>query len=159
VGRYDDLVKRMGHRRWFAAIARRLGPPADRFLFRATGGKLVSTGKQVAPTLLITTIGRKTGQQRTTPLLYLRDGERLVVAGSNWGQPHDPAWAGNLLADPHAWVQIGRQRRSCRARQATPDERGRLWPELDRMWPAYATYRERSGRDVLVFVLELEGRP
>jgi deazaflavin-dependent oxidoreductase (nitroreductase family) len=103
---------------------------------------------------MLTTVGRRTGQERTTPLLYVRDGTRFIVAGTNWGQAKEPDWALNLQANPEAWVRVGRERGVYRARVAGEDEERRLWPELQKIWPAYETYRERSGRKVNVFVLE-----
>jgi deazaflavin-dependent oxidoreductase (nitroreductase family) len=154
VGRYADSIKRLGHRRWFAWVGSRVAPRADRVLYRFTGGRITATGKPVIPTLLLTTTGRKSGQPRTVPLLFVHDGQRMVVAGSNWGQAHDPDWALNLAARPTARVQIGHSTFDVVARQAGAEEKQRLWAELDRAWPAYDTYRKRSGRDIRVFVLE-----
>src|SRR5439155_19127922 len=126
---YADTVKRLGHARWFAWFGSRVAPPVDRALYRLTGGKVLSTGKPILPTLLLTTTGRRSGRERTTPLLFIRDGERLVIAGSNWGRPGHPAWALNLQANPRARVQIGRDVRGYRARDATEDEREALWPK------------------------------
>ena len=154
MGWYADTVKSLGHARWFAWVGSRVAPPMDRALYRLTGGKVLATGKPVFPTLLLTTVGRRSGHERTTPLLFIRDGERLVVAGSNWGRPGHPAWALNLMANPRARAQIGRDVRECRARDATTDERETLWPKLEQVWPAYDTYRKRAGREIHVFVLE-----
>ena len=154
MGRYGRFLQRIGHARWFAAVARRVGPPLDRALYRLSKGKVLSTGPPVLPTLLLTTTGSRTGKPRTVPLLYVRDGPRIIVAGSNWGQRDHPAWSTNLLVDPRARVQIGPDRMECLARAASLEERERLWPQLDGIWPAYDTYRQRSGRELRVFVLE-----
>jgi len=77
-------MRALGHRRWFAAAGRRFAP-LDRFLYRATRGRLASTAG-VAPTMLLTTIGRHTGRARTTPVMFIRDGERFVVSSENFGQ-------------------------------------------------------------------------
>ena len=149
-----ETIQRLGHKKWFAAIGRRVAPRVDRFLLKVTGGRGVTIGRKALPTLFLTTVGRKSGQERVTPLLYLRDGDRFIVAGSNWGQPHHPAWALNLKAHPRARIQIGRKRTDVVARVAEGEERERLWPFLEEKWPAYRTYKERSGRDIMVFVLE-----
>ncbi|HEX9236059.1 MAG TPA: nitroreductase family deazaflavin-dependent oxidoreductase [Actinomycetota bacterium] len=154
MGRLDDTIKRLGHQRWFAAVGKRVAPRVDRFLLKVTGGRGVTIGRKALPTLFLTTTGRKTGKERVTPLLYLRDGDRIIVAGSNWGQPHDPAWALNLKANPRARIQIGTERTDVVARIAQGSERERLWPFLEEKWPAYRTYRDRSGREIMVFVLE-----
>ncbi len=146
-----SLVRALGHRRWFAALGARVAHRIDRLAFQRTGS--LATGR-IFPTLLLTTIGRTSGRPRTTPLLYIRDGPRLVVASSNWGRPTEPGWARNLEADPHARVRIGGDEAEYRARAATLEERATFWPQLDQVWPAYATYRRRSRREVTLFVLE-----
>jgi deazaflavin-dependent oxidoreductase (nitroreductase family) len=154
VGRLTETIQRLGHKKWFAAFGKRVAPRVDRFLLKVTGGRAVTIGRKALPTLFLTTVGRKSGKERVTPLLYLRDGDRIIVAGSNWGQPHHPAWALNLKAHPRARVQIGREKTDVVARVAQGKERERLWPFLEEKWPAYRTYRDRSGRDIMVFVLE-----
>jgi deazaflavin-dependent oxidoreductase (nitroreductase family) len=128
--------------------------PVDTWIQRRTGGRLTVIGRHGLPSLLLTTTGRRTGQPRTVPLLYLPDGDRYVVIASNWGQQHHPAWSGNLLANPEATVSVDGRETAVRARLADPAERERLWPAITRVWPAYDTYVERSGRDIRVFVLE-----
>lgn len=104
--------------------------------------------------MLLTTIGRKTGQPRTTPLLFAPDGDGYVVIGSNWGQPHHPAWSGNLLADPSATILLDGRTIPVRATLVDGDDRARLRESLLRVWPAYATYETRSGgRDIRIFRL------
>ncbi len=154
MGRLTETIQRLGHKKWFAAVGKRVAPRVDRFLLKVTGGRAVTIGRKAIPTLFLTTVGRKSGKERVTPLLYLRDGDRIIVAGSNWGQPHHPAWALNLKAHPRARVQIGREKTDVVARVAAGEERERLWPFLEEKWPAYRTYRDRSGRDIMVFVLE-----
>lgn len=149
-----ETIQRLGHKKWFAALGRRVAPRVDRFLLKVTGGRGVTIGRKALPTLFLTTVGRKSGQERVTPLLYLRHGDRFIVAGSNWGQAHHPAWALNLKANPRARVQIGREKTDVVARVAVGEEREGLWPFLEEKWPAYRTYKERSGRDIMVFVLE-----
>ena len=154
MGWYAGTITRLGHQRWFAWVGRHVGTRLDRVLYRASGGRVTATGPQVVPTMLLTTIGRTSGLDRTVPVLYIRDGPGLVVAGTNFGQKTDPNWARNLAANSRARVQVGRTRFDVVARQPTGDELRRLWARLDREWPAYRTYRDRSGRDITVFVLE-----
>jgi deazaflavin-dependent oxidoreductase (nitroreductase family) len=142
----------LGHRRWFAAAGRRFGAPLDRVLYRATRGKVCSTAG-VAPVILLTTTGRRSGRERTTPVMYLRDGDRFVVSSENFGQQRSAAWPLNLLADPRATVQIGPQTLACRARLLDEEEADRYWPRLVEVWPAHETYRARSGKRH-TFVLE-----
>ena len=115
-----SLAQRLGSYRWFARLGRAL-VPADRLVARATKGRVVALG--LAPSLIITTTGRKTGQPRTQPLVYAPDGDGFAVIGSNWGQTTHPAWSANLLAHPHAVVRL-------KGRTITVD--AARWPELHR---------------------------
>jgi deazaflavin-dependent oxidoreductase (nitroreductase family) len=141
---HGRAVRWLGHRRWFAAFGRRMAP-LDRRLLRATRGRLGLTGVPVYPTLLLTTTGRRTGAARTTPVMYLRDGECFVVTSESFGQSRPAAWPLNLQADPHAVVEIGGESLPCRARRATDAEVERLWPRFVEVWPAHQTYLRRSG--------------
>ncbi len=141
---YRRVIRRLGHRRWFAALGRRLAP-VDRILYRATGGRFGVTGPPVYPALLLTTTGRRTGQERTTPVMYVRDGPRFVVSSENFGQERPASWPLNLEAEPRARVQVGKEVLACHARRATEDEVTRYWPRLVEMWPAHESYLRRSG--------------
>lgn len=145
------LTRRLGHHRWFGAVARLL-VPADRLVGRLTRGRVVALG--LVPSLVITTTGRRSGRPRSNPLLYVPDRDGYVVIGSNWGQPHQPAWALNLLAEPRAEVTVGGCRVPVRADLATGAERERLWQLLVTEWPAYRTYvRRAGGREIRIFRL------
>jgi F420H(2)-dependent quinone reductase len=122
-------------------------------LYRGTGGRVGGrVGK--APILLLTTKGRRSGAPRTTPLLYLRDGERIAVVASYGGRPSHPAWYLNLSSNPEVEVQVKRDRFTAIARTAAPEERGRLWPLLVGMYPSYAAYERRTSREIPVVLLE-----
>ncbi|NUT38081.1 MAG: nitroreductase family deazaflavin-dependent oxidoreductase [Hamadaea sp.] len=149
-----SIAQRLGRYRWFAAFGRTVFVPADRLIAKATKGRVIALG--VLPSLTITTIGRKSGQPRTQPLVYVPDGDDFAVIGSNWGQTHHPAWSANLLAHPQAEVVVKGQRVRVRAELATGEERRRLWEILLRTWPAYQIYAERSGRDLRIFKLVRE---
>ena len=98
--------------------------------------------------------GRKTGLLRSTPLLWVPDGDRIVLAASNAGQDHHPAWWLNLQADPDTWVVIGRRRDPVRARQAEGEEEDHLWNVLHGNWFFYDSYRRGTDRRIPVVVLE-----
>lgn len=122
-------------------------------LYRASGGRLGGRiGK--APVLLLTTTGRKSGQQRTAPVVYLADGERMIVIGSNAGNARVPAWALNLKAKPEAEVEVGRRRIPVRARIAEGEERVDLWRKSNEQYAGFDDYEARTDRDIAVFVLE-----
>jgi F420H(2)-dependent quinone reductase len=122
-------------------------------LYRLSGGRV---GGRIAkaPVLLLTTTGRKSGQQRTAPVVYLADGERLVVIGSNAGHSRTPAWSLNLKANPDAEVEVGRERRPVRARIAEGEERAELWRRHNDQYAGFDEYEARTDRDIAVFVLE-----
>lgn len=122
-------------------------------LYRATGGRLFGQLDR-APVLLLTTTGRKSGQPRTAPVVYLADGERVVVIGSNAGNERAPAWALNLRANPDAEVELGRERRKVCARVAEGDERAELWRRVNEQYSGFDGYAARTSRDIAVFVLE-----
>jgi deazaflavin-dependent oxidoreductase (nitroreductase family) len=121
--------------------------------YRLTNGWLGGRFFGGAPVLLLTTTGRKTGQQRVAPLLYLADGDDLVIVASKGGMSHHPLWYRNLEANPAVEVEIGSQRRPYRARTASREEKARLWPALVGMYAAYDSYQERTTRDIPVVIL------
>jgi deazaflavin-dependent oxidoreductase (nitroreductase family) len=130
----------------------RLLVPLDRRVLKASNGKYTLFGPSSMPELLLTTTGRKSGQRRTSALSYLRDGDRILVLGSNFGQQHHPAWSSNLLADPHAWVAIGGTEMAVTATLLAGTERDRA---LDRFlaYPMYQAYRTRTDRELRLFAL------
>lgn len=133
-------------------MAQRAATKLHSFVYRATNGRL---GGRLAggPVLLLTTTGRRSGEERTVPLLYLRDGESFVVVGSNGGTASHPAWWLNLKANPEATVEIGSRKLRVRAEQAIQREKERLWPRLVEMYGGYESYRERTDREIPVVLL------
>jgi len=125
-------------------------------LYRASGGR-VGGSIWGLPILLLTTTGRKTDTLRTTPLCFLADGDDLVVVASNGGRDWFPAWWLNLSQQPRATVQVGRSRRAVVAREATPEERARLWAELTTIAPGYLRYQQRTRREIPLGILEPTG--
>jgi len=122
-------------------------------LYRLSGGRLMGKVNR-APVLLLTTTGRKSGQRRTAPVVYLADGENLVVIGSNAGHSRTPAWSLNLKADPEAEVEVGRERRRVRAHIAEGEKRANLWRKHNEQYSGFDEYEARTDRDIAVFVLE-----
>ena len=106
-----------------------------------------------APTLLLTTVGRRSGERRRTALIYGRDGEDYVVVASYGGAPKHPAWYLNLLDQPRVEVQVGDEVFPATARVADPLGRARLWPELARIWPAYDEYQRKTDREIPLVIL------
>jgi F420H(2)-dependent quinone reductase len=121
-------------------------------VYRATDGKVAGRMFK-SPVLLLNTTGRKSGAERTTPLLYLQDGEDIAIVASNGGARQHPAWYLNLRANPEATVEIGDRKLRVRAEQASPEEKERLWPKLVEMYGSYEDYQRRTEREIPVIVL------
>ncbi|HUK45493.1 MAG TPA: nitroreductase family deazaflavin-dependent oxidoreductase [Gaiellaceae bacterium] len=121
-------------------------------VYRASGGRVAGEAGNL-PVLLLTTTGRKTGKQRTTPLLFIRDGDDLVVVASNGGMDWFPAWWLNVQQHPAAVIEIGRERRDVTARKADPERRARLWPEFTGPYPDYLKYEARTTREIPLVIL------
>jgi deazaflavin-dependent oxidoreductase (nitroreductase family) len=143
-------------------VADRVWPALHRFMglhtlaYRASGGRIGEVLPGVpGRMLLLDHVGARSGRRRTSPLLYFRDGEDLVIVASKGGYPKHPAWFHNLRAHPETTVQVGSERSSVRARVADAAERERLWPEAVRSYRGYADYQRRSkGREIPLVILE-----
>lgn len=122
--------------------------------YRLTGGLLGGRIPGGPPMLLLDHVGARSGKRRTTPLVYLRDGEDVVVVASKGGSPRHPAWFHNLRAHPETTVQVGSRRRPVTARVATPAERSRLWPKVVALYRGYEGYQRRTKRQIPLVILE-----
>ena len=119
----------------------------------ATGGDEGHLWRGV-PTLLLTTTGRRSGEQRRTALIYGRDGADYVVVASNGGSTTHPSWYLNLTAEPKVTVQVGDEVFEATARTVTDEsQRARLWPELAKIWPDYDKYQAKTDRQIPLVVL------
>lgn len=127
--------------------------PLDRRLLLRTSGRFTLLGPVGAPTVLLETTGAKSGLPRITPLIYVRDGDRLVVVGSNFGQAKHPAWSGNLLKNPDAVVIMGGQRIPVRAELLSGQAAEDGYHLLSELAEAYTVYRGRTDRQIRVFAL------
>lgn len=107
-----------------------------------------------APILLLTTKGRKSGQMRTTPLIFVANGGSPAIVASNGGAADHPSWYQNIQADPNIQVQIKGDVFDAVARTAGAEERARLWPEAVKAWPQYADYQRSTERQIPIVVLE-----
>ena len=124
-----------------------------RAVYEKSGGRLMARLAGI-DMLLLTTTGRRSGQPRTLPLACFRDGDDLVIVGSNNGQDHPPAWWLNLQANPEARVRLGSETFDVRAERATGEEHARLWPWLKQQNPQYARYERKTRREIPVVVLK-----
>lgn len=127
--------------------------PLDRRILVRSGGRYTALGPIGAPLLLLTTTGARSGQPRTTPLVYIRDGDDLIVVGSNFGGETHPAWSGNLLAHPEAVVTIGGQPVPVVAQLMTGADAAADYRKMIELANTYDKYRSRTDRDIRVFRL------
>ena len=122
--------------------------------YRETDGEVGHIWKEGSTILLLTTKGRKTGEPRTTPLIYAQDGDDFVIVASKGGAPEHPGWFENLSKDPNVELQVLDDVFPARARVAEGDERERLWRKANEVWPHYDEYQEQTDREIPVVVLE-----
>jgi len=129
--------------------------------FRATDGRVGAKwrlgSKPVAtppPVGILTTIGRKSGEPRDSPLLYLREGDRIVVVASQGGRDTHPMWYLNLVANPKVKFQVRGEKLQLIAREATDAERDEYWPKLDAMYPDFVDYRSHTDRKIPIILLD-----
>lgn len=147
------VMLRLVGSRPMAFLARKL-VPVDRMILRRTQGRRTALGPLGVPMLVLSTIGRKTGQVREQPLVYVRDGDRLVVAGTNFGQSHHPAWTTNLLANPHVDVTVGGHTVPAVAIPLMGTDRERWLGAFAEFGDNYGKYVARAGREIRVFALQ-----
>ena len=121
--------------------------------YRENGGKVSGTFAGV-PLLLLITIGAKSGKPRVSPLIYTTDGDRLVIIASKGGEPTNPDWYHNLIANPVAKVELGTETFQVRANVANPTDRDRLYAKMVEQWPDFAEYEKRTTRKIPAIVLE-----
>lgn len=147
---------------WMIVVKGKRGKAFDRWLVRRTGYSVVSLqyalagGNPYQPTLLLTTVGAKTGDLRPVALPYVRRGDDLIVVASKGGGPINPHWVANLRAHPLCWLHVGRKRIAATARIAEGVEREELFPYVCERKPNVARYQERAstfGRDIPLVVL------
>jgi deazaflavin-dependent oxidoreductase (nitroreductase family) len=137
--RFDRVVGRQSYR-------------IHRWLYRRTGG-LIGHRTAAGTMLLLTSVGRRSGQLRTNPLLYMADGERYLVVGSNGGRPQPPAWLLNVAANPRVRVQVGRRTAVAEALILSDEDRAAVWPRMIEYysgWDYYGQLTERTLRVVSI---------
>jgi deazaflavin-dependent oxidoreductase (nitroreductase family) len=122
--------------------------------YRETDGEYGHDWRNGTSTLLLTTIGRRSGEPRTMPLIYGRAGDAYLVVASNGGTDEHPEWYLNLQGRPEVDVQVLGDKFRARARDATPEERPEMWREMTSHWPDYDAYQRKTSREIPVVVLE-----
>lgn len=153
----NRILQPVAPTRGFASVYRRVGPVIDPWLLRRSQGRW---GSRIygLPVLLLSTVGRRTGKARVSPLLYVRDGDDFAVVGTNFGQHFHPGWTANLMARPDAEIEIGPVRMAVRAELADEATWQRLWPRFVAVYPGYQAYLGRTGgRSPRMFLLHPGG--
>lgn len=141
-------------------IAERNWPILRRFasthtaVYRATNGLLGHRIPFSPPVLLLDHVGARSGTSRTTPLVYLDDGDDIVIVASKGGYPRHPGWYHNLLANPDTTIQVGGERRKVRAKVADATERARLWPKVLETYSGFDDYQKHTDREIPLVILE-----
>jgi deazaflavin-dependent oxidoreductase (nitroreductase family) len=127
---------------------------AQTFVYKKTDGKIGGKFLQGAPVALLTTIGRKTGEPRVSPLLYWREGNRIVLIASKGGAANHPLWYLNLKANPDVTVQIKDEILNLTARDATDEERAHYWPKMSAMYTSFEDYQSWTDRVIPVVICD-----
>ncbi len=122
--------------------------------YRETDGEVGHDWKRGAPTLILTTTGRRSGEPRDNPLIYGRHGDDHLIVASKGGWDKAPGWYLNLQEDPEAEIQVWGDRFKVRARDATPEEKPEMWRTMAEIWPDYEDYQRSTEREIPVVVLE-----
>ena len=139
---------------WFRRFARTGLPRIERFLSRISRGR-VQLSAFIVPSLVLHTIGAKSGEPRDAPLMYTPDGRgRALVAGTNWAGARHPAWTANLLAHPDVAITVRGRRMEVHATLLADDERDAAWAMMEAQWPDYRQYERDSGRTARIFRLQ-----
>jgi F420H(2)-dependent quinone reductase len=127
------------------------------WLYRRTNGRIGGAIGNIKPIALLDHVGAKSGTKRTTPVVYTRDRDDVIVVGSHGGSPKTPSWVFNLRKNPRTTIQIGSERSEVVAREATDEERERLWPMVVETYADYAVYQARTERKIPLVILARAG--
>ncbi|MEM8609177.1 MAG: nitroreductase/quinone reductase family protein [Myxococcota bacterium] len=144
---------------WFSTtpvgkwLAIRISANLDPLLYKLSGGRITSIGPQVIPQLVLTTVGRKSGQKRTVQLAFTADGNDFLVVASNFGREKHPGWSYNLDANPDAEVQVGPEVHAVKALRLSEDEKAALWSRIEATVPQMKVYPGQTDRNIKVYRL------
>jgi F420H(2)-dependent quinone reductase len=143
---------------WLIRTFTRYFAKANVWLYRKTDGRWGGKFQGKAPVVLVTMIGRKTGKERTTPVIHIPHGDGLLMVASQGGLAKNPAWYGNLVANPEITVQIKRARLEMTARQVSDDEKDAMWPSICKVHSEFEAYKSLTDRNIPVFECTPRGR-
>ena len=154
MGLLTPVAVRVGAISWMPKLLPQI-VMADKLLQRVTLKRVTILDIAGLPNLVLTVTGRKSGLPRSTPLLCAPDGDRILIAGSNFGGEKEPLWVKNIEANPDVTVRVGGVETERTARQLEGAERAAAWQVLLDVWPNFAKYEQRTNRTIKVFELVL----
>ena len=159
MGLYTNFVMALSRSKAAVPLVHNVIVPIDRRVFKLTKGRMslmhlgTSLNRNALHDLLLTTTGKRSGKQRSTPVLFLDHDDGYVIVGSRYGTDSHPHWTANLLAKPEATVLVRGREEKVRARKLTQSELDELWPRLLELYPNWRDYRERTDREFRAFHL------
>lgn len=151
-GPLKPLAVRVGAIAWMPRLLPQI-VRTDKALQSATRGRVTILDIAGLPNMMLTVTGRRSGLPRSTPLLCVPDGDRILIAGSNFGGPGEPLWVKNIEANPAVTARFRRRTHELTARRLVDEERAEAWTTMVRTWPNFARYEQRTYREIKVFEL------
>ncbi len=134
----------------FASVAVQVMSKVNTWIYRASGGRFGNKFTRGAPVFLLLTKGRRSGEIRTAPLIYVEDGDDYLIVASKGGMSRNPAWYLNLEVTPECEVELGRERIPMTAKRVSDEEKKALWPKICKVYPDYDDYQARTERNIPV---------
>ncbi|MBT8450375.1 MAG: nitroreductase family deazaflavin-dependent oxidoreductase [Deltaproteobacteria bacterium] len=150
---YRDFINNLSVTPFGVWLVKTFSARVDPLIYRLTGGRYTSSGPLTIPQLTLTTIGRKSGKERTVQLGYTPNGDDVLVVASNFGGTNHPAWSYNLDANPSAKIRLGAEDRNVIATRLTDSEKAILWPKIALTIPQMKTYVTKTDRNIKVYRL------
>jgi deazaflavin-dependent oxidoreductase (nitroreductase family) len=150
---YRDFINNLSVTPFGVWLVKTFAARVDPWIYKLTGGRYASTGPLTIPQLTLTTVGRKSGKERTVQLGYTADGDDVLIVASNLGGENHPAWSYNLDASPSAKIRLGAEDKNVVATRLTDSEKAILWPKIAETIPQMKTYVTKTDRNIKVYRL------
>ena len=150
---YRDFINNLSVTPFGVWLVKTFAARTDPWIYKITGGRYTSSGPLTIPQLTLSTIGRKSGKERTVQLGYTADGDDVLIVASNSGGENHPAWSHNLDANPSAKIRLGAEDKNVTATRLTDSEKAILWPKIAETIPQMKTYVTKTDRNIKVYRL------
>ncbi len=150
---YRDFINNLSVTPFGVWLVKTFAARTDPWIYKITGGRYTSSGPLTIPQLTLSTIGRKSGKERTVQLGYTADGDDVLIVASNFGGENHPAWSHNLDANPSARIRLGAEDKNVTATRLTDSEKAILWPKIAETIPQMKTYVTKTDRNIKVYRL------